>query len=384
MISVTPAQDPLWKTVGQNLVRYNPSGTYYVRARVAGKLHLKSLDTPVLSVARQRLGDEVRKLRAQAASKVAATKGKMKVADAIAVYREQLNANVHIKPRTKAYYQEALTALLKSWPRLSESDMKRISEHDCREWASKFFRRFSGHRANNTLMVLRNVLEIAVESGVLYANPARAVKRAKIRSKELVLPDRSQFVKFVREIRSGGGRDSQNCADFVQFIAFSGCRLSEATAVTWQDVDFTKAELTIRGDEIHRTKNSEIRRMPLIPELSGLLQRMRNQRPDEPLTARVLQVREAQKSMIRAAAKVGMQHITHHDLRHLFATTCIEAGIDIPTVSRLLGHKDGGALAMKVYGHLRDDHARAAVAKVRFDDSDEAANVIPLKSAARK
>jgi len=34
-------------------------------------------------------------------------------------------------------------------------------------------------------------------------------------------------------------------------------------------------------------------------------------------------------------------------LRHLFATRCIESGVDIPTVSRWLGHKDGGALAMK-------------------------------------
>ena len=50
--------------------------------------------------------------------------------------------------------------------------------------------------------------------------------------------------------------------------------------------------------------------------------------------------------------------ITHHDLRHLFATRCIESGVDIPTVARWLGHKDGGALAMKTYGHLRNEHVR--------------------------
>ncbi len=57
--------------------------------------------------------------------------------------------------------------------------------------------------------------------------------------------------------------------------------------------------------------------------------------------------------------------IVHHDLRHLFATTCIEAGVDIPTVSRRLGHKDGGALTMKTYGHLRDEHSTAAAKKGR-------------------
>jgi Fic family protein len=53
-----------------------------------------------------------------------------------------------------------------------------------------------------------------------------------------------------------------------------------------------------------------------------------------------------------ATKKLGMKRITHHDLRHFFATRCIENGVDIPTVSRWLGHKDGGALAMKTYGHM--------------------------------
>ncbi len=70
--------------------------------------------------------------------------------------------------------------------------------------------------------------------------------------------------------------------------------------------------------------------------------------------------------MDHAAAKVGMSRITHHDLRHLFATQCIESGIDIPTVSRWLGHVDGGALAMKVYGHLRDAHSTEQAQRVSF------------------
>jgi integrase len=73
-----------------------------------------------------------------------------------------------------------------------------------------------------------------------------------------------------------------------------------------------------------------------------------------------------QKAMNRAAKVIGMRRITHHDLRHLFATRCIESGVDIPTVSRWLGHKDGGALAMKVYGHLRDAHSADMAKRVSF------------------
>ena len=75
-------------------------------------------------------------------------------------------------------------------------------------------------------------------------------------------------------------------------------------------------------------------------------------------------MREAKKTMDHAAERVGITKMTHHDLRHFFATICIESGVDIPTVSRWLGHKDGGALAMKTYGHLRDEHSLSAARRV--------------------
>jgi len=64
---------------------------------------------------------------------------------------------------------------------------------------------------------------------------------------------------------------------------------------------------------------------------------------------------------------VGLAPLSHHDLRHFLATRCIESGVDIPTVSRWLGHSDGGALAMWTYGHLRQKHSQAQATKVRFD-----------------
>ena len=80
----------------------------------------------------------------------------------------------------------------------------------------------------------------------------------------------------------------------------------------------------------------------------------------------MFQVRECQKALDRACKKVGINRLTHHDLRHLFATRCIESGVDITTVSRWLGHKDGGALAMKTYGHLRREHSIAQAQRVSF------------------
>jgi integrase len=81
----------------------------------------------------------------------------------------------------------------------------------------------------------------------------------------------------------------------------------------------------------------------------------------------VFRVREAQKAIDGACKKLKLARITHHDLRHFFAKVCIESGVDIPTVSRWLNHKDGGALAMKTYGHLGREHSLAQAQKVTFD-----------------
>jgi integrase len=106
---------------------------------------------------------------------------------------------------------------------------------------------------------------------------------------------------------------------------------------------------------------------------------MRAERANESLEERVFAVRECQKSLDRVAKEVGAHRITHHDLRHLFATRCIESGVDIPTVSRWLGHKDGGALLMKTYGHLRREHSIAQAQRVTFTPAPtQQADVIPF------
>jgi integrase len=105
--------------------------------------------------------------------------------------------------------------------------------------------------------------------------------------------------------------------------------------------------------------------VPMIEECRNLLERLRVERPDEPDSTPVMEV-QCQKSIDRASKLTGVARISHHDFHHLFATRCIEFGVDIPTVSRWLGHKDGGALAMKTYGHLRDEHSTEMARRVQF------------------
>jgi integrase len=282
------------------------------------------------------------------------------------IHLQNLDDNPRLKPRTRDYWRQRLVALTKSWEGLNETEVRKITQSDCKRWAGKYAKNASPINYNNTIALLRQVLSCAVDAGVIYANPAAALKRVTVRGKEIVLPSTDKFNALIVEMRNGHGRDSRNCADFAAGLAFTGCRLSEANAVEWRDIDFDAGEVVVRGDPETGTKNSELRRVPLIPDARALFERMRSERAGEPPDSKVFRVGECQKALDRACKKVRADRITHHDLRHLFATRCIESGVDIPTVSRWLGHKDGGALAMKTYGHLRREHSLAQAQRVSF------------------
>lgn len=359
--------EPNWeRTAVQNLFRYRPSGTYFARFKVGVKPIRQSLETTVFSVAKQRLPDKIREYRSKQESIKSFANGRMTVGDAAEVYLRKVETNVSLKPRTKNYYVDMIDFVRRSWPALMETDVRRVSEHDCENWLVRFQHQYAPSVVNNGIGTLRAVFDEAIGTGARFNNPAAGLKRMKVRQKRLQLPSREEFLRFVEEISTAGARQSKDCANLVRFLAYSGVRLGEAKYVTWADANVAGHQLHVRGDPLTATKNGETRYVPMIPELEQLITELRKERQNEPATATVMRVFECQKSMTHAAEKIGMKRITHHDLRHLFATICIESGVDIPTVSRWLGHKDGGALCMKTYGHLRQEHSFAQAQRVSF------------------
>ncbi|HWD19346.1 MAG TPA: site-specific integrase [Verrucomicrobiae bacterium] len=363
---ITP--EKTWqKTKHANLVRNGSSGKYYARFRLKGKLLWRSLDTDKVTVAQIRLADRLKLERQKAASGIAIAQGRMTVGHAVTIYKQRLHGMPQLKAKTKFYHEQRIAAILKSWPGLEKQDLSKVTKNDCLDWAAKFGRDRAPVTFNHSLGILRQVLEIGVESGLRYDNPSNAIKRVTERTTKLRLPEPAQFEQFIKEIETSGSGFSKPCANLVRFLAYGGFRITEAKYITWRDCDFEKGVITVRGEPETGTKGAgDPRTVPMIQEMKTLLKKLREQHPLEAVESAVMQVHECQKAMDRAAKIVGMERITHHDLRHLFATRCIESGVDIPTVSRWLGHKDGGALAMRVYGHLRDHHSAAMAQKVSF------------------
>ena len=355
-----------WRTTRKpNLLRHK-SGSYYARAFAGGKEVWKSLKTSHYSVAEAKLAEFLKEHRERVNNGNGEVSAKMPFDDALKIHQQNLADDVTIKPATRHYWNQIFVALLKSWPGLADREVRRITKTDCKEWARAFRKVASPTRYNNTLSALRHIFEVAKDAVVIYSSPAEILLRVPVRAKQVTLPSSDQFLQIVNAVEHAGAWCSRDCADFLRGLAFTGCRKGEAAEIAWRDIDFAAGEIVVRGDAETATKNWTVRRVPLIPEARELFRQMRAERADESLDAKVFAVREAQKALDRACKKVGADRVTHHDLRHLFATRCIESGVDIPTVSRWLGHKDGGALAMKTYGHLRREHSIAQAQRVTF------------------
>jgi integrase len=325
----------------------------------------------VFTTAKLRLPDTLKELRKP--EFIAGTFGQAR-----AEYERETNSDYTLAPRSRDYRLRCLDRLTRTWPELTDLPVDKITVEACRAWATKFAGKYAPQFFNNTVTYFRLVLNRA---GLGHDhNPAMNIKRLGVRLKELTLPEPAEFDRLLTVVETSGAAQAQDCADLIRFLAYSGCRISEAATVTWSDVDFEKAEIRVHCAKRRKTGNeAEFRIIPIIPPMRTLLERLRRESPEA--TGRVNVLTECQKSLTRGCKLIGIHRITHHDLRHLFASVCIESGVDIQTLSRWLGHSDGGVLAQRTYGHLRQQHSQAMAAKVTFGQAVPE-NVLPMPKEA--
>ena len=62
--------------------------------------------------------------------------------------------------------------------------------------------------------------------------------------------------------------------------------------------------------------------------------------------------------------QLHVKPMTHHSLRHWFATKAVESGVDFQTLASWLGHADA-TMVIQDYSHLRDEHSQAEAKKLK-------------------
>lgn len=313
---------PVWKrTPRQNLVVHCASGVYYAYARIKGRPVRHSLKTRDYEAACRSL--EVWKVETRAPQPEKASLRSM-----IEVWSLGLDGS-SLRPRSILYYRQRIASILASLGPLAEGYPP---EDRLTVWVERYSREVSASAFNGGLAVLRQAI----------GGPFLKVKRRKANRRA---PDprlRPLFPRFLELVRS----KSAKAAFMVEFLAWSGLRLGEAQALTWGDVG-------LEFIRVRSGKGGKPREVPINPRLGKLLQ---GDRPGGQ-AQRVLGAASCYRTLRWASAQLGLHPVTHHDLRHLFATEAVESGVDVPTVADWLGHADGGALLLRVYRHSRRSHS---------------------------
>jgi integrase len=236
---------------------------------------------------------------------------------------------------------------------------------------------------NLDVIAIRVVLKRALEEGLIQRLPTEGLRPLKTTTRQRALFT-SEDLEKVCAAASGTLNDqngavapaTQNAGqftDYVRFLAYSGARRNEGLATRWKDVEFGRGQLTIgaEGD----TKNRGSRVVDFNPNLRAHLLEMQKRRapdsqwlfPSPQRGDKDIPAKTFKESLRLARIRAGMPGFNFHDCRHHFISMCVMSGVDFMTIAAWVGHRDGGVLIGKVYGHLANEHRKAMGDRVSFD-----------------
>lgn len=217
------------------------------------------------------------------------------------------------------------------------------------------------------LSVIQNSLKTAHLVGYLPEYSANKIKRPKIVEKQVECFS-IQEQKKIEEAALSAKKDKYRG---IILCLYTGLRIGELLALTWNDVDFEKSILSVtktchdgneNGKHIRiidtpKTENSR-RQIPLSKTLVKMLKEMIKKSKCEFVIAdgeKPVFIRSYQRMFELFLKKLGLQHKGFHSLRHTFATRAMECGMDVKSLSEILGHKNA-TITLNRYAHSLWEH----------------------------
>jgi len=226
----------------------------------------------------------------------------------------------------------------------------------------KRFEAGKGHCAiNRALAVLRTVHNYAKD---MHEQPVKSIQWSKHfldEPKERVrwlTPD--ELTRLLNEL-------PEHARHAVAWSVYTGMRLSATYDLTWDAIDFAKAEATI----IKKGGKEQI--IVLSADAMTLLAEIPRRGPF------VFERRNRRKIWERALREAGIHNFRWHDLRHTHATLLRQSGAALEIVQRSLGHQS--IKTTQRYAHVADSEMREALQGLPSftHSSGQSGNVIPLK-----
>lgn len=221
--------------------------------------------------------------------------------------------------------------------------------------------------ANRCLAYLRKACSLAVEWGMLHANPCANVKRFREKPRKRYL-SRPEYSRLLVELHTDRGEDPW-AIGAILILLYTGWRRGEVVRIRWEDVDDV-------GGQVHfaDTKAGEERWAKLSREAADILARIPRM-PNSPwvfpgrfygtLSRKPhmhLHPDSVNSTWDRVRKRAGIPDVRLHDLRHSYASLGVARGLSLTQIGKLLGHKS--PLTTSRYAHLADEAEAEAAAVV--------------------
>ena len=243
-------------------------------------------------------------------------------------------------------------------PAFGARPLDRIGQVEVERWFDAYSRTVP-NEANNALQVLRQILNAAIATGLIAADPTKGIRRNP-RSKLTRFLSAGEIERLHRALdRLVEERPSRMAqADIVRLLLLTGCRKGEIQKLKWSEVD----EDALR---LERAKTGPRTVWLSDPARAILARQPRNggayvfPSPADPSRPRNS---DNMRTWELAREEAGIEDVRVHDLRHTVASQAVARGVALSTVARMLGHADP-RMTLR-YAHVRDPEVEAAAERI--------------------
>ena len=287
----------------------------------------------------------------------------------------ELYVKVAAKDRTYRKYRSHAQRYLV--PALGDYDMNALTAVELQKFsASLSGKNLAANTVKGILSVLGASLKKAVALGVAEKQFSGAIVRPKARAGKVSCfckEEQRKIEKYILESRSP-------YLFGILLCLYTGLRIGELLALTWEDVDLRKGTLAVTNSchdgwenghyckifDTTKTLSSE-RVIPLPKQVTVYLRELKREtRGQFVVTGRTeygAQIRSYQRTFERVLRRIGVAHRGFHALRHTFATRALEVGMDVKTLAEILGHKNP-VITLQRYTHSLFEHKTEMMNKV--------------------
>ena len=216
----------------------------------------------------------------------------------------------------------------------------------------------SAKTVRNINQVISSAMDFAVAQKIIPENPCKAVALPKLEQKEMQTIPAEQLQAFLQEAKNTGVYE-------MYYIELStGLRRGELLGLKWQDIDWKNGIIKVRraiarvdGEIVEaplKTKNS-YRAVTISQQAIEVLKQQKAKTNDQYIfpspNGGPISPDSVNNMLKRVLERAGIPKVRFHDLRHTFATIALQNGVDIKTLSSMLGHFSPG-FTLGTYTHV--------------------------------